>query len=118
LFSGSSVAAALPTQDEFIAHVQRLAAGEASGCERQRRRKLAERPETLRRARKEQPVLLVEAPVSVMSQQMENLPEGVVLRPGEILINFDMPNQALEKLPALAMAVGNDQIEFERIVAR
>jgi hypothetical protein len=44
---------------------------------------------------------------------MENLPKGMVLRPGEIRINFDTPNQALEKLPALAMAVGNDQIEFE-----
>jgi hypothetical protein len=105
-------------REEFIAHVQRLAAGEAAQWERQRRRKLAEQLDTLRRVPKEQPVVLVEAPVSILNQQLETLPEGVVLGPGEIRIQFETPTQALEKLLALAMAVGNDHERFELMASR
>ena len=105
-------------RDEFIMHIQRLASGEAADYERQRRRKLAEQLENIRRAREEQPVVLVEAETSVVNQQLESLPEGVALGPGEIRIQFDSPVQALEKLLALAMAVGNNQAAFEDAVSR
>jgi hypothetical protein len=118
LSGGRSGAAASPDKDEFIVHVQRLAAGEAADYECQRRRMRADWFERLRCARKEQSVLLVEAPVAVMSQHLESLPEGVDLNPGEIRIHFTTPFEALEKLLALALAVGNNQTEFERIVAR
>jgi hypothetical protein len=42
----------------------------------------------------------------------------VLLRPDEVRTAFDTPNQALEKLLALAMAVGNNRAKFQRIVAR
>ena len=45
-----------------------------------------------------------------------NLPAGVDLEPGRISLTFDQPQQALEKLLALAMAIGNDFDRFERQV--
>ena len=59
------------------------------------------------------PRLLVESPVSVMNTRIENLPEGVTLEPGRIVVTFDTSEQALQKLLALAMAAGNDLGRFE-----
>jgi len=64
--------------------------------------------------RLERPQLLVEAPVRIVNQEVENLPAGVRLEPGRITVVFDHPQQALEKLLALAMAIGNDFDLFER----
>ena len=49
---------------------------------------------------------------------MENLPAGVRLEPGRITLEFDQPQQGLEKLLALAMAISNDFDRFERCVVR
>jgi hypothetical protein len=70
--------------------------------------------EQLRRERIEEPQVLVEAPVGVMSQQLRNLPEGVSIGPGRITVEFSDPRQALENLLALAMAIGNEYEAFER----
>jgi hypothetical protein len=51
----------------------------------------------------------------VFSQQLRNLPAGVSIAPGRITVEFAEPRQALEKLLALAMAIGNDYEQFERI---
>jgi len=48
------------------------------------------------------------APARIVNQQFENLPAGLRLEPGRITVEFDHPQQALEKLLALAMAIGND----------
>ena len=66
--------------------------------------------------RLERPQLLVEAPVQVLTQEFENLPSGVGLEPGRITVTFEQPQQALEKLLALAMAISNDFDHFERQV--
>jgi hypothetical protein len=102
----------LADRDAVIALLRRLAAGDDVHYERQRRRKVAEILGELQ----SRPRLLVEAPVAVASQEFENLPDGVLLSPGRITVSFDQPQQALEKLLALAMAISNDFDRFERSV--
>ena len=105
----------LADRDALIAHLRRLAEGEAGYYERHRRRKVAQVLAELQKERLEHPQLLVEAPIQVLAQEFENLPMGVHLERGRITVEFDEPRQALEKLLALAMAIGNDFDRFERI---
>jgi hypothetical protein len=95
--------------------LREMAAGEEEHFEIARRRKVAGAIEKLRLERIEQPQVLVEAPVRVVSQQFRNLPAGVTIAPGRIIVEFAEPKQALEKLLALAMAIGNDYEHFEGI---
>jgi hypothetical protein len=60
--------------------------------------------------------LLIEAPVQVMNQEFDDLPPGVHIEAGRIIVEFDQPQQALEKLLALAMAISNDFERFDRQV--
>lgn len=103
-------------REELIAHLERLASGEAVYYERRRREQLAEKLTALDKAWREQPKTLVEAPTAIVNQELGNLPAGVILRPGEITVRFETPQEALQKLLALAMAAGNDLDGFERIV--
>jgi hypothetical protein len=103
----------LADRDAMIAHLRRLARSEAGFYERHRRQKVARVLARLHQERLERPQVLVEAPVDVVAQELENLPEGVRLEPGRITVEFASPHQALEKLLALAMAIGNDFDRFE-----
>ena len=107
----------LADRDRFITHLRHLAEGDDGFYERQRRRKVATILSQLQKERLERPQLLVEAPVQILTQEFENLPAGVRLEPGRITVTFDQPQQALEKLLALAMAISNDFDRFERQVA-
>jgi hypothetical protein len=98
--------------------LRRLAAGDEAHYERHRRQRLAHVLEGLRQAALAQPKVLVEAPVSVLGQQFADLPDGVSISPGAISITFSSPNEALQRLLALAIAIGNDFNEFERQVER
>ena len=102
-------------RQELIAHLKRLATGDEAHYERRRRQKLAQVLDGLRQAALAQPKVLVKAPTTVLSQQFANLPDGVSVRPGTISITFSSPNEALQRLLALAIAIGNDFSEFERI---
>ncbi len=102
-------------REAVLSHLRSLAKGESALYERRRRRRLAHSLEELRRERLAQPQVLVEAPVAVMSQRLEGLPEGVSVKRGEITVQFTTSRQALEKLLALAMAIGNDQELFDRL---
>lgn len=99
----------------LIAHLRSLAGDPAVDTECQRRRRLARELDALRRRWLERPKVLVEAPVSILGQRFENLPEGVELAPGRITIRFQDPPEALEKLLALAMAAGRNLEEFEEL---
>jgi hypothetical protein len=99
----------------LIAHLRALAAREEASYEQQRRRRLAGALAQLRQACLEHPRVLVEAPVSVMSQELANLPGGVELGAGYVAVRFSSPQEALEKLLALAMAIGNEMEAFERL---
>jgi hypothetical protein len=106
----------LADRETLIARLEQIAAGEEAFYEVQRRRKVASVIEELRRERVERPQLIVEAPTSVVNQGFEDLPPGVRLGPGRITVEFDGPQQGLEKLLALAMAISNDFDRFERSV--
>jgi hypothetical protein len=106
----------LARRDSLIHHLQTLAAGEGRDFERDRRQRVAGVIEGLRRQRVERPQVLVEAPLEVTSRQLTDLPEGVRLAPGRITVEFAEPREALEKLLALAMAIGNDFQGFEQVV--
>ena len=108
----------LADRDVLIRHLQRLAQGEEVFYELQRRRRVARVVESMRRDRLERPQLLVEAPVRVASSELHDLPAGVRLERGRITVEFDHPQQALEKLLALAMAIGNDFDRFDRATRR
>jgi hypothetical protein len=105
----------LADREVLIGHLRRLARSEEVSDERIRRRKVADHLEGLRRDRLERPQLLVEAPVQVVNQELDRLPQGVRIEAGRITVEFDAPQQALEKLLALAMAIGNDYTLFERL---
>jgi hypothetical protein len=105
----------LVDRDAMIVHLRRLARTDDASYERIRRRKVAELLEDLRKDRLAHPQVLVEAPTAVVNQEIENLPPGVRIEPGRILVEFTEPRQALEKLLALAMAIGNDYDRFEQL---
>jgi hypothetical protein len=58
---------------------------------------------------------LLEAPTAIINQEFEDLPEGIELGAGRIFVRFDSSEQAIEKLLALAMAIGKDLEGFERL---
>lgn len=98
----------LADRARVIARLQELAAAPESTYEIRRRQRVAGALAKLHKDRVELPQLLVEAPIRVVSQALDSLPPGVQLAPGRITIEFEQPQQALEKLLALAMAIGND----------
>jgi hypothetical protein len=106
----------LARREAILERLRHLAAGERQYYERRRQRRLAEYLEELRQARLRQPQVLVEAPVSVMNRKLDGLPAGVAVAPGEITVRFESATEALEKLLALAMAIGNDRERFEQAV--
>ena len=105
-------------REDVIQRLQELAAAPEAEWEVRRRQKVARLIAGLRRDRVEHPQVLVEAPVRVVNQEFADLPAGVCIEPGRVTVEFDDPHAALEKLLALAMAIGNDFESFERATAR
>lgn len=103
----------LADRDLLITHLDRMARGEAVHYEVRRRQKVAALIDSLRQDRLRNPQLLVEAPVAIVTKKLAALPDGITIGPGRIMISFEEPQQALEKLLALAMAIGNDFEGFE-----
>ena len=106
---------ALAGREELIDRLRQLADGqEPEGADREteRRRRLAVSISQWERERKERPQLWVEAPARMRNQRLRDLPEGVSFGKGRITVQFTRPNEGLEALLALAMAIGNDFEEF------
>jgi hypothetical protein len=103
----------LAEREAFLRHLEQAAAGEEARGEVERRQRLARTFAQLRQERLTQPQLPVEAPVSIVNQEWASLPAGVHLEPGRITVEFQEPQEGIEKLLALAMAIGNDFEEFE-----
>ncbi len=99
----------------LIAHLRSLAAGDTAVYEKRRRQRLAQAIEESRRSAMAQPRVLVEAPTTMAAQEIADLPQGVRIARGEISIAFESPAEALQRLLALAMAIGNNFSEFERL---
>jgi hypothetical protein len=100
-------------RDQLIRHLRSVASGDAAHYEHQRRAKLGSVLEQLRRSWLEQPRVLVEASTEVVNQEIADLPNGVHLGPGRILLEFETKEQAFAQLLALVMAIGNDPDAFE-----
>ena len=111
-------ASGLADRDALVQCLRQVSEGEDAFYERNRRRKVAETLEKLQKERLERPKLLISAPILIEKQQISGLPHGIELAPGRITVEFNAPEQALEKLLALAMAIGNNFDQFERIVSR
>lgn len=108
----------LAAKEDVVAYLQRLGAGDSAGLERRRRQRLHALIAGWRKDAQQQPKVFIEAPDSIVNQQLENLPSGVRLAPGRIVIeDFTTPDEAKQKLLALIMAMGNDPDEFDRCIA-
>jgi hypothetical protein len=103
----------LADRNRLIVRLRKLAEGEDAGYEVRRRRKVAAFIDQVRNQRLAHPQVLVEAPVRMLAQELDHLPAGIRLEPGRITVEFASPQQALEKLLALAIAIGNDFARFE-----
>ena len=104
----------LADRDRLIAHLRQMASGETASYERRRRHHLAQTLDSLRAAW--QTRVSVQAPTSIVNQVFADLPAGIEFAPGRITVNFETTRQALEKLLALAMAIGNDFERFDQAV--
>jgi hypothetical protein len=108
----------LADRDDLIRHLRALAAGEVAFYEKARRARFASTIESLRRQAIHQPRVLVEAPSRIVNQRLENLPVGVRLMPGRIVLeDFRTPEEAKQKLLALIMAIGNDPEGFDSSIS-
>ena len=107
----------LSSRDSVLERLRSLVDGDTGHFERRRRIRLARMLDELRQERMDRPRLLVEAPASVTTQSLDALPADISLGRGEICIRFSSSTEALEKLLALAMAIGNDREYFERITS-
>ena len=108
----------LAPREDVILHLRRLAAGDAAQFENQRRERLQGMLKRFREEAIERPRVLVEAPTTVVNQELENLPRGVHLSPGRIVLDgFRTPDEAKQKLLALIMAMGNDPDGFDARVS-
>jgi len=109
----------LADRDELIRHLRGLANGAPAYYEKRRQARFYSLFEQMRRQAREQPRVLVDAPPAIERQELDNLPEGVRLSPGRILIEgFGTPEEAQQKLLALVMAMGNDPSGFEASVGQ
>ena len=106
----------MAARDDVLAHLRCLAAGDTAQYERNRRNKLAATIDALRTQAMAHPRVLVEAPVAVVNQRFADL-SGVTVAPGMVSVVFTTPAEALQKLLALAMAIGNDFAGFEAMIA-
>lgn len=104
-------------RDRLIEYLQQLAAGETAVYEQRRRQRVASTLAALHKLAVESPRVLVEAPAKVVNMTLAGLPEGVIIAQGEVCVRFDQPHQALERLLALAMAIGNDYEAFVRMTS-
>jgi hypothetical protein len=106
----------LADRDLLCHYLRQLAAGDVGFHEQQRQRRVAAAIEEMRQVWVTRPKVRVEAPAAIVNQEWEALPEGVDLQPGRITIRFETCQEALQKMLALAMAVGSDMLRFEEQV--
>ena len=98
-------------------HLKRIAAGEEAYYEERRRKQLSEHLAQAREEWVRQPPVWVEVSEAqrrrVEVHDFDGLPEGVELAPGTITVRFSRPDEALQKLMALAMAISQNRQAFD-----
>jgi hypothetical protein len=109
----------LADRELVIQRLRELAAAPEATYEIRRRRKVASLIAGLQRERVERPHVLVDAPAEIVNQDtLRTLPAGIRIEPGRVTVEFGKPHEALEKLLALAMAMGNDFDSFEKAATK
>src|ERR1035438_249190 len=115
---GTSVVA---NSADLMAHLKRIAAGQEAHYEERRRKQLWEYLGQARQKWVRQPPVLVEVSQAQMQRvevlDFDGLPEGIELAPGSITVRFGEPDEALQKLMALGMAISLNRRAFEQRVA-
>ena len=100
---------------KLVAQLEQIRDSADFKMEWQRKQRLAERLEMIRRFETGARVTIpVAAPT--LSQRLPDLPEGVGLSPGELHIRFASAEELLAKLFTLAQAIANDYEGFEKRV--
>ena len=118
LVSHSVGKSGLALKDAVVSHLRTLAAGNAAFTERQRRERLHALLNEARAEARRHPRVLVEAPAALANQTLTDLPAGIRLLPGRIVIEgFLDPEEAKQKLLALVLAIGNDPDGFDAAIA-
>lgn len=111
---------AVASRGDVIAHLEKIAAGEKAYYEERRLKQLWANLTEARREWIERPPVLVEVPNTqirrVELHDLDGLPSGVELAPGSITIRFREPDEALQKLIALAMAISRNREAFDEQV--
>ncbi len=95
---------------QLIARLRKIEAGESFGFERERRERLAQTLEQVRRYRRAAAVVI---PTSPACYPAEGWPMGVELSPGTLKIAFNQPLELLQKLFALSRTIAADYDRFE-----
>ena len=83
----------------------------------QRKERLAERLEAMRRMQSGAKVAIPVA-TEALSQRLPDLPAGVELGAGELRVRYESAEELLSKLFALAQAIANDYETFEKRTRR
>ncbi len=112
-------ASVLVPKEAVIVRLREMVAGEGAKAEQERRARLVAILEKVTDG-SARAAVLVEAPVAIMRQELENLPPGVSLSPGRIVLEgFQTVEEAQQKILALIMALGNDPDGFaERVTVQ
>jgi hypothetical protein len=109
-------------RSQLIAHLRGIAAGEVAYYEKKRRQQFCARIDGFRLEWIEAPPTLVEMSNAqvrrIELKDFEGLPEGVELAAGSIVVRFSDPEEALQKLMALAMAISQNRHGFDQRVSR
>jgi hypothetical protein len=103
----------LVDRPKLVAQLEQIRDSADYKMEWQRKERLAERLEAMRRLQAGARVAILVEP-QILSQRLPDLPAGVGLNPGELHIQFESPEELLSKLFALAQAIANDYEAFEK----
>lgn len=103
----------LVDRPKLVALLEQIRDSPDYNLEWQRKDRLADRLEAIRRLRAGARVA-VPVKAEVLTRRLPDLPEGVGLSPGELRVKFDSPEELLGKLFALAQAIANDYEAFEK----
>jgi hypothetical protein len=107
----------LVDRPKLVAQLEQIRDSPDFKMERQRKDRLQDRLEAIRRLQAGARVAIPVEP-EILSQRLPDLPVGVGLSPGALHIQFQSPEELLEKLFALAQAIANDYEAFEKRTSR
>ena len=100
----------------LLRKLEQIETGDGFAAESQRKQRLSENLEQLRKHSSAAKVHVRVEP-EIMSTRLANLPDGVTLLPGQLTVSFETAEQLLERLFALAQALANDFDDLKRIMS-